>query len=156
MKMNFAKSAANQNNLIAADLERQLKAMAVADKAQPKTAAADTGRDGMLGTLFFDCLFGAPLSDLFADTVEQTDLHGNPALSVGTAVDMYDEFRRDRAKNNDRTNASIELGVSGAVNGLFNRAGQGAVAAELTRRNLEDQYAVIARMKRPPGLYMAA
>ncbi|MBU0859967.1 MAG: hypothetical protein KJ667_08510, partial [Alphaproteobacteria bacterium] len=111
-------------------------------------------RDGMLGSLLFDCLFGLPLTDLFSETAEQT-IDGNPAFSAGTAVDMYDEYRQDRAKK-DRTNGSIEMGVKGSVNGLFNRVGNGLLADAPQRLNLENQYAVMARMMRPPGLYMAA
>lgn len=161
MKMDFAKHAVNQNNLIAADLERQLKALATAPAkaAAPtpssKEASPSNNRDGLLGGMLFDCLFGFPLTDLLGETAEQMTMTENPALSCGTAVDMYDEFRRDRAKEN-RTNGKIELGVQGSVNGLFNRVGNGLLNDAPKRLNLEDQYAMIARMKRAPGFYMAA
>ena len=45
-----------------------------------------------------------------------------------------------------------QKGVSGAFNGLFGRAGEPAAR----QMALENHYATIARMKRPPGLYMAA
>lgn len=161
MKTTFAYSAANQYNAqVANDLVRQLKAMAA--PARPFRAAAEAkaaqeapkgpkapDRDGLLGGLLFDCLLGMPLSDMFADAVD-LPMDADPALTCGTAVDMYDEFVRDRAKNN-RTNG-LEKGVSGAFNGMFGRVGEPAPR----RLNLEDHYAVIARMKRPPGLYMAA
>lgn len=160
MKMNFAKHAANQN-LIAADLERQLKALAPAPAKAAKTAPATKeapaapNRDGLLGGMLFDCLFGLPLTDLLGETAEQMTMTENPALSCGTAIDMYDEIRRDRAKEN-RTNGKIELGVQGSVNGLFNRVGNGQLTDTPQRLNLEAHYAMIARMKRPPGFYMAA
>lgn len=156
MKTIFEYSAANQYNApVANDLERQLKAMAAPRPArQPAPAKIDAAapkapdRDGLLGGLLFDCLLGVPLADMFADAVD-LPMDADPALNCGTAVDLYDEYVRDRAKNN-RTNG--QKGVSGAFNGMFGRAGEPAPA----QIALEDHYAMIARMKRPPGFYMAA
>ena len=168
MKNAFAAKAANQNDTVLIDLERQLKAMAQGHQAAPQKStakpAADksteksvSSRDGMLGTLLFDCIFGAPLSDFFAEAVDHLPTEGDPALSALMAVDIYDEFRQDRAKK-DRTNdrGVDDKGVKGSVNGMFNRLGTGALNDAPKRLNLEDQYSVIARMKRAPGLYMAA
>jgi hypothetical protein len=156
MKTIFEMNAANQHNaLIANDLERSLKAMAAPAKAPAKSAAPAPkapnkapDRDGLLGGLMFDCFLGVPLADMFADAADLA-MDADPALQCGTAVDLYDEYVRDRA-NNNRTNG--QKGVSGAFNGLFGRAGEPAAR----QMALENQYATIARMKRPPGLYMAA
>jgi len=156
MKMTFENSAANQHNApILMDLERQLKSMAAAPaKAQGQAIAKESAnkapeRDGLLGGLLFDCFLGLPLTDMFADAADLT-MNADPALQAGTAVDCYDEYVRDRA-NNNRPNG--QKGVSGAFNGMFGRVANAAAPEQL---NLENQYAVIARMKRPPGLYMAA
>lgn len=160
MKQDFARHAANQNQIIATDLARQLKSIFAGParpaplKAAPAAAATTTGaapqRDGMMGGLFFDCLFGLPLTDLLSEAAdmegadfgdpsldlgEQMAAHGAPALSCGMAVDLYDEYRHDRLKHDrpaqeNRTNGKMELGVvklgvMGAATGLFNHIGNG-------------------------------
>lgn len=154
MKTIFKNSAANQHNApILLDLERQLKSMAAAPaKAQGQAAAKESAqkapeRDGLLGGLLFDCFLGVPLADMFADAADLT-MNADPALQVGTAVDCYDEYVRDRA-NNNRTNG--QKGVSGAFNGMFGRVANAAAPEQM---NLENHYAMIARMKRPAGFYM--
>ena len=154
MKNAFAQNAANQYNApVLMDLERQLKSMAATPaKPQGKAIASESAhkapeRDGLLGGLLFDCFLGVPLTDMFADAAGLT-MNADPALQVGTAVDCYDEFVRDRA-NNNRTNG--QKGVSGAFNGLFGRVANAAAPEQI---NLENTYAMMARMKRPAGFYM--
>jgi hypothetical protein len=176
MKNAFAAKAANQNDTVLMDLERQLKAMArgqqQTQKEAPKKAAAQPAaatvadksdqRDGLLGSLLFNCLFGVPLGDVFSEAAEHLPDAGDPALTAGMAVDMYDEFRQDRenakgAKNNRTNDRGVDTGVKGSsVNGMFNRLGAGALPDAPQRLNLADHHAVIARMKRAPGFYMAA
>ena len=162
MKKHFEQRAANQNALIFTDLERQLKSMAAAPQGKqahaaprPTQAAAKSSqRDGLLGGMLLDCLFGLPLSDAFAGAADIAD-EGTLAVGAGMAVDLYDEFRRDRLPKNRTNGRGVEMGVSGSLKGMFNRP-VGALTDAPRRLNLEDQYAAIARMKRPPGLYMAA
>lgn len=172
MKNAFAAKAANQNDTIVADLERQMKAMSAGHKQQAprqaaaKPAATDTSadkssqRDGLLGSLLFNCLFGVPLGDIFSEVAEHLPEAGDPALSAGMSVDLYDEYRADRenakgAKNNRTNDRGVDTGVKGSVNGMFNHLGSG-IPATPERQNIADHHAMAARMKRTPGLYMAA
>lgn len=136
MKNDFTKQTANQNQ-----------------------TGAKNDRDGMMGGLLFDCLLGLPLSDCFTEAAEMLPESGDPILAGGMVIDMYDEYRADRMKN-DRTNGTIEMGVAGSVYGTFNRLGAGSfvTAAQPAAKSFDiaDIKEATARMKRAPGLHMAA
>jgi predicted lipid-binding transport protein (Tim44 family) len=140
MKKEFAKQAAPAIN--------------PAPQAQAKQPAPQN-RDSLLGSMLFDAIFGVSLSELLdtdfaTDFAQDLDMD-SPAMTVGTATTLYDEAARDLSKKSG-TNGSYELGVSGSMNKSFNIA----CANESIPAPAPTYRAEVLRMKRHPGLYMAA
>ncbi len=71
--------------------------------------------DSILGSILFDCFCGAALGELAAEAMDVPMWARE--LDLNNALDLYEEYRRDRA------NGGFKLGVNGALNGKFNGLG---------------------------------
>ena len=78
-----------------------------------QTAAAQ--HDSILGCMFFDAFCGGALGALMTEAMDIPQWAAD--LDVDSAMDLYEEYRQDR------TNGGFELGVNGALNGMFNDLG---------------------------------
>lgn len=78
--------------------------------SQKENGAADHSRhDSLLGTLFFDAVGGEILEEISADAA-------NIADNMGIALDIYDEYMRDRGPRPQ----PVTLGEGGLLKSHFN------------------------------------
>ncbi len=76
-----------------------------------------SGHDSLLGAMMLEHFVGVALADMAADAVDMPDNFRE--IDYGVALDLYDEYRRDRTNG-----GGFKTGVKNDfLNGLFNRIG---------------------------------
>lgn len=77
--------------------------------------------DSLFGSLLFEAFCGGAISELFAESVNMPEQARE--LDVSNALDLYEEYRRDRTNGGFTKTNDVKLGVYGALFGMFNRLG---------------------------------